>query len=159
MYPTAVFRILTKGRRLLAPWLLVCLCAATASAAPRSHRHPVRRHPTVRALTPAPSCGTSLTLRALQHQSRAVAGPVAHTSISLHAELPHPTQVVQRGTPGRSGETEAAIVNDAPVAHIDVDRRVRPAFRALGVLACSSDRLPLSDAYSPLSSRGPPPHL
>jgi hypothetical protein len=156
MYPTAaVLRMFTKGRRLLVPWLLVCLCAASASAAPRARRHAGRRHPVATALTPA-SCSTTLTLRALQRQSRAVAGPVAHRSTSLHSDLPHPTRLVQRGTPDQFGETGAAIANDAPVAHIDVDRRVRPGFRALGVLACSVDRLPASVAYPPLSSRGPP---
>jgi hypothetical protein len=102
------------------------------------------------------SCGTSLTLRALQRQSRSAAGPVARTSTALHAELPAPKPLLTRSPQGPLVDNDAAIANDAPVARIDADEGVRPTLRALGVLASSFDPLPSSRVFSPLSSRGPP---
>jgi len=154
---TSVTRTLQKARRLLVPVLLVCLFAAAAEAAPRTRRHQVTRRPvkTVTVSTTA-SCGTSLTLRALQRQSRSGAGPVARTSTALHAGLPSPKPLLTRSPHGPLGDNDAAIANDAPVARIDADEGVRPALRALGLLASSLDPLPSSRVFSPRSSRGPP---
>src|SRR6187399_1576171 len=79
----ALSQTLRITRRLLAQVLLVCLSAAAADAATHTQRHGVaRRHASalsssavVHAQT-SPSCGTGLTLRTLQRQSRTVAGPV-----------------------------------------------------------------------------------
>jgi hypothetical protein len=152
---TSVTRTLQKARRLFVPVLLVCLFAAAADAAPRTRRHQVTRHP-VKAVAAWASCGTSLTLRVLQRQSRSVAGPVARTSTALHAGLPLPKPLLTRGPHGRLDDNDAAIANDAPVARIDADEGVRPSLRALGLLANALDPLPSSRVFSPRSSRGPP---
>ena len=153
---TSVTRTLQKARRLFVPVLLVCLFAAAADAAPRTRRHQVARHPVKRVAVTTASCGTSLTLRALQRQSRSVAGPVARTSTALHAGLPLPRPLLTRGPHGRLDDSDAAIVNDAPVARIDADEGVRPSLRALGLLASAFDPLPSSRVFSPRSSLGPP---
>src|SRR6476660_5091090 len=103
---TSVTRTLQKARRLFVPVLLVCLFAAAADAAPRTRRHQVARHP-VKAVAAIASCGTNLTLRALQRQSRSVAGPVARTSTALHAGLPLPRPLLTRGPHGRLDDNDA----------------------------------------------------
>ena len=157
MRPSAsVTRTLQNVCRLLVPGLVVCLCAASVDAAPRTRRHDGRRHPAKAVAVTAPSCGTSLTLRALQRQSRSVAGPVARTSTVPHAGLPLPKPLLNRGSHAPLSDNDAAIANDAPVARIDADEGVRPALRALGFLASFFDPLPPSRVFSPRSSRGPP---
>jgi hypothetical protein len=147
----------TRARQLadhlLLPGLALCLCAAVAGAAPGTW-HEVRWHP-AKAAAAVPSCGTSLTLRALQRQARSLAGPVARRSTTPHAGLRLPGPLLTRGSHGRPSDEDAAIANDTLVARIE-DEGVQPGLRALGLLVSSLDPLPASRVFSPRSSRGPP---
>ena len=167
MYPSvALSQTLRITRRLLAQALLVCLSAAAADAATHTQRHGVaRRHASalsssavVHAQT-SPSCGTGLTLRTLQRQSRTVAGPVARTSRvarALQRGLPLPKPLLKRGTAPPSGDDDDAIANDAPAASID-DENGGPSLRPLGFLDSSFHCLLPSSPVALFASRGPPP--
>ena len=64
--------------------------------------------------------------------------------------------LLQRGHGTVFDDDVAAISNDAPVAQIDADASLVPAFEAIGLLVRDVDRLPSTDLFSPRSPRGPP---
>jgi hypothetical protein len=124
---------------------LCLLCASLASAAPGHHR---------RAKSRACDSHARLTLRALTGQRPL--GPVSGPSTRAQAGLIDPMLLLQRGHGAIFDDEVAVISNDAPVAQIDADVSLVPAFEALGVLARTVDQLPSSDVFSPRSPRGPP---
>src|SRR5450631_3336114 len=98
-----VARSFAKAGRVLAPWLLVCLCASLADAAPRGARHHAQ---------PA-ECSGALTLRVLLKQPLSGPGPLARRSFRVNRGLPHTTTLFQRGSHARGADDGAAIQNDA----------------------------------------------
>jgi hypothetical protein len=163
-HPAAPSQTLKTARRLLTPVLLVCLSAAVAEAGPHARRHVATRHPGLSGPVPPAqvhaSCGPYLTLRTLQRQSRAIAGPVARTTRSARAlqrGLPLPKPLLKRGVAVQAGDDDAAIANDAPAASFG-DERGEPSLRPLGFLVSSIVRLPPSSPVALHASRGPPPH-
>lgn len=167
MYPSvALSHTLRITRRLFAPVLLVCLSAAAADAATHTQRHGVaRRHPSALSTSAvvhtqtSPSCGTGLTLRTLQRQSRTVAGPVARTSRvaqALQRGLPLPKLLLKRGASPQADDDDAAIPNDAPAVSLD-DESGGPSLRPLGFLDSPFHCLLPSSPVALIASRGPPP--
>jgi len=140
-----IARTLAKAGRILAPCVLVCLCASLADAAPHRARH--RAEPA--------QCGTELTLRALRKQQTG-SGPIARHSFRINRGLPHTTTLFQRGSHARSGEDEAAIQNDALDASTSGDDRIAPGLRPLGIITPSVSRLPSATPFTSRSPRGPP---
>ena len=146
MLPTARFaRIVSKALRVGVPWLLVCLAASIADAAPRSRRH-----------VAPPRCTTTLSLRVLLEEPQTGPGPLAHRGFRLPQGLPHRSTLFQRGSYAQLGDDDAAIQNDAPAAHVDTDDHVTPGLRPLGFLASAVTLISSRSVFSPRSPRGPP---
>jgi hypothetical protein len=135
------WRTLTKAGSLTLLWLL---CASIAVAAPHHRRTRLRvcdphsRH----------------TLRSLAgHQP---IGPVSTPSTKAQAGLADPMLLLQRGHGTVFGDDIAIIPNDAPIAAIEPDATLVPAFEAIGLLVRAVYQLPDHDLFSPRSPRGPP---
>jgi hypothetical protein len=124
---------------------LLCLfCASIADASTSRHRRARSRMCDQR---------TRLSLRGLA--SGRPVGPVAPPSTRALSGLGDSTLLLQHGHLVLLDDGIAAISNDAPAAQSD-DLSLFPAFQALGLIARTTDRLPLHDTFSPRSPRGPP---
>jgi len=139
---SSTWRTLIKAASLALLWLL---CASMAGAAPAHHRRtksrvcdPHSRH-ILRSLT-----------------GRRAVGPVSEPSTRARAGLTDPVRRLHRAQRPLFEDEVAAITNDAPVAEIDSDPSVVPAFDSVGVLSRPACRLPVSNVFSPRSPRGPP---
>jgi hypothetical protein len=117
--------------------------ASTELSRPSARRRPVVCDPR-----------TTATPKVLRR--RGAVGPVADTSTRVQAGLTDTTARLIRTTRARLYEDEAAIQNDAPAAHLDLDEGRTPDLRALEFLAGSYDRLPPTTVFTPRSPRGPP---
>lgn len=166
-------RVLLRLSRVLAPALVVCVCASAADAAPQvtakravratttrggSARHTARLRRVMRLGQTRELCSSRLTLREFERQNASQAGPVAHRSARVRGLMPTPTRF-KRGRSTNVSDSDAAIQNDTPAARFDCHDTATPALHPLGFLAGVYDRLPAPGAFSPRSPRGPPPRV
>jgi hypothetical protein len=143
--------MLPAGGRIASLCLLLFVAFVTAAeAAPWTARTP-RSHPT-KAIVCDPH---TTTLRALRRQLSSP-GPVAKRSKRSRSPLLDGTPRVQRRSHRPLSGDDEAIQNDTPAARVAHDETYEPAFRPIGLLSGSFDRLPTDTRFSPRSPRGPP---
>ena len=126
--------------------MLWLFCASSASAAPVHHHRRIR--------TRVCDQRAHVSLRNLA--AHRPVGPVAPPSTRAQSGLADPMLFFHHGHHAAFDEDVAAISNEAPVAQIDGDLSLTPDFESLGILARSTDQLPVESAFSPRSPRGPP---
>jgi hypothetical protein len=142
---TSPVRALTTVSSVMLLWLL-SVSFADAAQAPR--------HGTAGELCDA----QSTTLKKLARHSKKLGGPRRIQGPRAIVELTDTSTRLQRGTRADLDADEAAIQNDAPAARTDGDERPVPSLRPLGLIR-SLDVRPVSRAFSPRSTRGPPPFV
>jgi hypothetical protein len=143
-----MLRTLLAASPVVGAVLLVLACASAAQASTDLSRPATRHRPVI--------CDPRTTATPKVFRRRGTFGPLAAPSNRVQAGLTDTTARLLRASRAKLDDDEAAIQNDAPAAHIDLDRGRTPALRVLGLLSSSFDRLPLTTCFSPRSPRGPP---